>query len=113
MRVIYIAGPYRGPDSWTIEQNIRRAETLALEVWKLGCVAICPHANTRFYHKALPDKVWLEGDLEILSRCDAVLVIADWQHSIGTRAELEFATLQNIPVFYGLEELNAYIHNHD
>ena len=32
MKVGYIAGPFRGPNSWEIENNIRRAETLALEV---------------------------------------------------------------------------------
>lgn len=28
MKVIYVAGPFRAPNSWEIEQNIRRAEAL-------------------------------------------------------------------------------------
>ena len=71
-KLIYVAGPFRAPNSWEMEQNIRRAEALALEVWKLGLPAICPHANTRFYQGAAPDEVWLEGDIEIMRRCDAV-----------------------------------------
>lgn len=60
MKVIYIAGPFRGPDSWAIEQNVRAAEALALEVWRMGAVAYCPHAMTRFYQGAAPElRDWL------------------------------------------------------
>jgi len=33
MRVVYIAGPYRAPNAWEIEENIRRAERIALHIW--------------------------------------------------------------------------------
>src|SRR3990167_526080 len=105
MKVIYIAGPFRGPNSWEIEQNIRRAEGLALEVWKAGAAAICPHANTRFYQGAAQDEVWLRGDLEILRRCDAVLMTPDWQQSTGAREEHEFARQHRIAIFYALDVL--------
>lgn len=109
MKVIYIAGPFRGPNAWEIEQNIRRAEALALEVWRLGAAAICPHANTRFYQGAAPDGVWLEGDLAILARCDGVLMTEDWQQSQGAQAERLFAFKHFVPVFYTLVELNTWL----
>ena len=109
MKVIYIAGPFRGPNAWEIEQNIRRAETLALEVWKLGAAAICPHANTRFFQNAAPDKVWLDGDLEILKRCDAILMTDDWEKSEGAKAEYTFAKKNGIPVFYSVEFLKIWL----
>ena len=59
MKVVYIAGPFRGPNAWEIEQNIRRAESLALEVWRAGAAALCPYTNTRFFQGAAPDDVWL------------------------------------------------------
>lgn len=105
MKVIYVAGPFRGPSAWEIECNIRRAETLALEVWRLGAAALCPHTNTRFFQNAAPDSVWLEGDLELLRRCDAVILTEDWVRSSGARAEVEFADKLGLPVFHTLKQL--------
>lgn len=109
MKVIYIAGPFRGPDSWAIETNIRRAETLALEVWRRGAAAICPHANTRFFQGAAPDAVWLDGDLAILAKCDAILMTEDWQRSSGATAERNFAVDHGIPVLYSLDDLDLFL----
>lgn len=107
--VVYIAGPYRGPDAWTIECNIRRAETLALEVWRLGAAALCPHANTRFFQGAANDEIWLAGDLALLAKCDALLLTADWERSSGARAEVDFATARMIPVFRTLTGLAQWM----
>lgn len=109
MRVIYVAGPFRGPNSWVIEENIRRAERLALEVWRCGAAALCPHANTRFYQGAAPDDVWLEGDLAMLGRCDALIVTEDWERSTGARAEVDFARARDIPVFFTLIDLACWL----
>ena len=105
MKVVYVAGPFRGKDAWEVEQNIRRAEALALEVWRLGCAAICPHANTRFFDRALPDETFLKGDLEILRRCDAMILTEDWERSSGARAERQYAIDHNILVFYKIQDL--------
>lgn len=108
MKVIYVAGPFRGPSAWDIECNIRRAETLALEVWRLGHAALCPHTNTRFFQNAAPDEVWLKGDLELLRRCDAVVLTNDWKRSSGARAEVQFAINQGIPVFDTLHQFACW-----
>ena len=107
MHVVYIAGPFRGPAAWDIEQNIRRAEELALKVWQAGYVSLCPHANTRFFQGSAPDEVWLKGDLELLKRCDALLTVSGWQFSTGAREEVRFALESQIPVYYSLEELKS------
>jgi hypothetical protein len=109
MKLIYVAGPFRGPSAWDIECNIRRAETLALEVWRLGAAAICPHANTRFFQNAAPDEVWLKGDLEMLRRCDAVILTPDWIRSSGVRAEVEEANRLCLPVFHTLSQLSYWL----
>ena len=105
MKVVYIAGPFRADNAWDVEQNIRRAEELALQAWRAGFAVICPHANTRFYQGAAPDQVWLDGDLEILARCDAVLLTANWRDSAGTRQEVARAHHLHIPVYESLEAL--------
>jgi nucleoside 2-deoxyribosyltransferase len=109
MKVIYVAGPFRGKDAWTVENNIRRAESLALEIWRFGAAAICPHANTRFFDGAAPDKQFLEGDLEILNRCDAVLLTPDWERGEGARGERAAALVAHIPVFDDLESLRRWL----
>jgi nucleoside 2-deoxyribosyltransferase len=110
MKVVYIAGPFRGPSSWAIEQNIRRAEELALEVWNLGAAALCPHTNTRFFQGAGPDHVWLEGDLEMLGRCDALILTPDWTRSAGARAEREHAVALGLPIFENVTHLEGWLH---
>jgi hypothetical protein len=108
-KVVYIGGPFRGNSAWDIEENIRRAERLALEVWRAGAACLCPHTNTRFFQNAAPDDVWLIGDLAMLARCDAFFVTEDWERSSGTRAEVKFCEKYGIPVFYKLEDLLEWL----
>lgn len=111
IKVVYIAGPFRASNAWEVEQNIRRAEALALEVWRLGAAAICPHANTRFFDGAAANKIWLTGDLEILRRCDAVVMVMGWHESSGATQERKLAQKLNLPIFYEgcLDELETWI----
>lgn len=110
--LIYIAGPFRPKvqgNHWQIENNIRRAEELALEVWRMGGAAICPHALTRYYQGELPDATWLDGDLCILDRCDAILMTPNWKESAGATDEHKYAEFIGMPIFYTIEELGGYI----
>lgn len=109
MKVVYVAGPFRGPNAWEIEENIRRAERLALQVWRSGAAALCPHTNTRFFQGAADDAVWLDGDLELLARCDAVILTPNWRESSGARAEHGFATSRGIPVFHEIRDLTDWM----
>lgn len=109
MKVGYVAGPFRGASHWDIAENIRNAERLALAVWKLGAACICPHANTAHFQNAAPDEVWLQGDLEMLARCDFVLMTPDWQRSTGARAEYDFAKDKGIPIFFDLPTLESWL----
>lgn len=109
MRLVFISGPFRGKDHWEVENNIRRAESLALAVWRLGAAVICPHCNTRFFSGAADDSVWLAGDIEMLRRCDAIIVTPDWRKSSGARAEVEFSYKQGIPLFTGISDLKEWL----
>ncbi len=112
MKVVYVAGPFRSvnpngrSNSWGVQSNVMRAMALALEVWKLGHAAVCPHSNTMFFQDAdgCVDDVWLNGDLEILKRCDAVLMTPDYERSSGARAERDEALRVGLPVFETLAE---------
>ena len=100
MKVVYIAGPYRAATAWQIEQNIRRAEAVALAVARLGAMPLCPHALTRFYHGELTDEFWLDGTAELLKRCDASMHVIGWEFSEGSVDEHDIAILRGFPLFY-------------
>lgn len=93
MKLVYIAGPYLAGTAWDVEQNIRRAEDAAYMVLKCGAMPVCPHTNTRGYFQGVAsDEQILKGTLELLRRCDAILLIEEWQSSagsIGEQAEAE------------------------
>jgi hypothetical protein len=105
MKLIYIIGPFRAENSWLVEQNIRRAEEVALQLWQKGFAVICPHTNTRFFDGAAHDKNFLNGDLEILKRCDAALCIQGWMNSIGSCREKDFCFTNRIALYYSVNDL--------
>jgi len=109
MKLVYIAGKFRGPTAWDIEQNIRRAEWVGMEVARLGAAPLIPHANTRFFHGTLTDEFWLAATLEMLDRCDAVQLVQGWPESKGTLAEIERARARGIPVFAVGGDLEAWL----
>lgn len=97
--VLYIAGPYRAATPWRILNNIRHAQDVALQIWRRGAVALCPHANTALFDHEMPDAIWLDGDLELIRRSDAVVMVTGWQASTGASAERDFAKELRLPVF--------------
>ena len=109
-KVIYVAGKYNDErGEWYILCNIREAERAAQFIWLQGGVAICPHMNTRMWGGLLPDDAWIEGDLEIIRRCDAIFMLPNWITSKGAKQELEFAMMHNIPVLYDNKDLLEFL----
>jgi len=108
MQLVYIAGPFRAATAWEIEQNVRRAEELALEVARAGAMPVCPHTNTRFFHGQCTDEFWLAGTLELLRRCDAVVAAYGWERSSGSRAEIETAFKLGTPVFLAATSMDSF-----
>ncbi len=104
MKVAYIAGPYRSPKGeYFVLQNIQRASEFALKYWSLGYAVICPHRNTAFFGGALPDRVWLDGDLELLARSDVIVMIPGWKASAGARMERGKALELHKEIIYEVE----------
>jgi nucleoside 2-deoxyribosyltransferase len=109
MRTIYVAGPFKADTDEGVEFNIARAEALGKEVGKLGASPVIPHANTRSFHKEFPEEFMLEATLELMRRCDAVVLTEGWQESSGTRDEICEANWLGIPVFYTLFGLKSWL----
>ncbi len=109
MKVIYIAGKYRGQSEWQVKQNIQHAEKAAMRLWQKGYAVICPHLNTAFFGGGCDDSVWLEGDLEILKRCDAIYMLTGWTDSEGSRAEFQLAKDMGKDIYYEIDDLTELI----
>ncbi|HYF36173.1 MAG TPA: DUF4406 domain-containing protein [Prosthecobacter sp.] len=109
MKLIYVIGPYRSPTEHGVSENIRRAEAVAAEVWKMGAACICPHKNTAFMGGVVDDKVFLQGDLKIMARCDAVVTVDGWEASEGSCGEVDAAVEWGITVFHGIESLKKWL----
>lgn len=99
MKVAYVAGPYRGQGANGIVQNILNARAVAVELWQMGYAVVTPHLNTALMDGAAPDSVWLAGDLEIMRRCDLVVLLPGWAYSEGAVAEYLEAQRRGIPVY--------------
>lgn len=99
MKLVYIAGPFSAPTAWAIEQNVRRAEEVGLRVAGYGAMPVIPHANTRYFHDQFTPEFWYEGTLELLRRCDGIVLFGDWASSKGAAAEREEARVLGLAAF--------------
>lgn len=90
--VAYVSGPYRDKrGSWYVEQNIWKAEAVAAELWRMGYAVICPHTNTRHMDGLVDAETFIDGDIEIVKRCDVVVMLPDWHRSEGALLEKKAA----------------------
>ena len=97
--VVYVAGPYRGKNAWEVEQNIRLAEGVGFRVAQMGAMPLIPHTNTRFFSGTLTSQFWIDGALELLRRCNAVVLCWGWGSSEGSVGEYDEALRLGIPIF--------------
>jgi len=115
LKIVYVAGKYLGNCDWETYLNIHHAKVEARKLWDEGWAVICPHANTAFFggvgerDKENPNgdwQRWLKGDLEIISRCDAIYMLNNWEDSKGAKLELVKAKELGLLVIFE-EEKNA------
>lgn len=101
MRVIYVAGAYRSKSLNKIWENINHAMRQSRKLWLAGWAVICPHANTAFMDE-MPktDDMFINGDLEILKRCDAIYMLQGWENSVGATGEFNLAMELGLEVYF-------------
>ena len=103
MTLVYVAGSYRALTQAQVESNIDSARKMAGRLWAEGFTVVCPHTNTAHFDTlfpGIPDEAYRDGDIEILSRCDAVVAAPGWSESNGTLRELKYAVDHLIPVYF-------------
>jgi len=99
MKLAFVSGPYRAKTINEIHDNIEQARHVAIGLWRLGYAVHCPHTGSAYMDGVVPDEVFLAGDIEILKRCDLVVMVPEWRHSSGSREEYAVAREHGIPVF--------------
>lgn len=105
MKLIYVAGPYRADSFGGIELNIMYAQKAAKKLWKEGWAVLTPHLNTAHFDGVVPDKAFLEGTKEMLTRCDAIYLLSRWTESQGAISEYRKAKELGLEIYY--EEENS------
>ncbi len=96
--LIYVVGPYRAPTAWQREQNIHRARAWGVTIARCGAYPVIPHSNTAHFDGEAEDTLWLAGTLELMRRCDGVLLTGEWRRSSGSRAERAEAERLSLPI---------------
>lgn len=108
--LVYVAGPYRAETREGVELHIQTARAVGLQVARKGWCPVIPHTMLAHLDAAAPsiaDQFWLDATLELMRRCDAVLLLPGWTQSSGTRAEVAEAQRLGLPVFDAVDFLPA------
>lgn len=106
-RLVYVIGAYSGD----VEGNIKKAEAVSIELICAGYHVFTPHKNTAEYEKyegsmlnrfnplphVISKQTWMDLDLNILSRCDAIFIMESAKDSEGSQIEIAFAREHDIP----------------
>ena len=107
--LVYVAGPYSAPTPAERAANIEAAWTVGYQVASLGAYPVVPHMNTAHMDDLQDWQWWIDATLELMLRCNAVLMMEGWEASRGARGEEAAAKRFEIPVFYKIEDLADWI----
>jgi len=97
--VVYVAGPYRAPTWGGVKKNVADAMDVAAELLRAGYTVICPHSMTHgFEMYGLHDDVFLHNDMQLVRRCDALVMLPNWKTSRGCWDEYNMARWLGKPI---------------
>lgn len=101
--LVYVIGAYSG----NVDENIQKAEAISIQLIRDGYHVITPHKNTAGYEhyedETLTYETWIEMDLDILSRCDAVFIMNNAKKSKGAQIEIAHAKKIGLKIMYESE----------
>lgn len=109
MALVYIAGPYTAKSRWDVTCNVNAAKRVALEVGTLGLFPVTPHVLGSGFEDCQTEEFWYRGTLELLRRCDAVILVPGWENSKGATEERRAALELGLPVFERVADLEGLV----
>jgi hypothetical protein len=100
--LLYVSGPYTADTPGGIDANVAEARKVGIELWERGHVVIVPHLNTLHFEQdcKLEHADYIRGDLQIIARCDGMVMLPTWGASRGAREEHEYAQAIGVPIWY-------------
>ena len=108
--MIYLASPYSHPDPAVRDERFHAVCRAAAALLRAGHAVLSPIAHSHALARhGLPTEwsFWSRYDLEMLARCDqvVVLMLPGWQESAGVREEIRIARELGKPVRYVAPDL--------
>ena len=123
-----VIGPFRAASEYERRAHIARAEAIALAVARAGAFPRCPHTHTAHFDgvAGVDNALWMELGLDMLSECDAAVLVPGWQRyldptievaSHGSIAERDWCAAHGLLVLRDQAEVIAFVarwkHDHD
>jgi len=103
-KLLYVAGPFSPNDVCpSVAYNVGVACEVGRRYLMLGHSVFVPHAAFGWIAQEPEHPEWdemMEHCLEILSRCDGIVMCPRWEHSKGARIEHALARKKGLPVMY-------------
>lgn len=106
----YLSVPMSAPTA--LSRQLLRFAALATStrLWEAGILHYCPPANGPAIGSSdLPYEYWMAMDLEVLKRCDWILMGEGWEDSHGCVREFNLAMNIGIPVLFTLQQAADFI----
>lgn len=104
--MIYFASPYSSPDPKVAQLRHDLVQEAMAHFMEQGTYIYSPivlcHNTALKYALPTDAKYWEAYNNNTIRRCDEmwVFMIDGWEQSIGVTAEIEFAKLISIPIYY-------------
>lgn len=105
----YLSGKMTGLKEEEIWKNFQRAENIVIDNWRddYGCMSVMNPAVTYAMRKfdAFSYEDWLKIDFAMLDACDAVVLLPNWEDSMGAKREIMHAWETKKVVYFPSEIL--------
>lgn len=111
MKIVFIAGPFRGDGSTSAKEvNVETARKYVRKFIENDISFYSPHLNLDqeiLTFEEDKSQYAINTNHTFLERCDILAVLPGWRESSGTVGEIELAQKSGKPIFY-LEEPEVF-----
>lgn len=99
---IYISGPITGMELPVIYRKFLNAEW---KIQELGHIAVNPLKIGSVLPKDFRHQDYMDVDMVILKKMDAIVLLEGWESSQGCTQEFSYACRNDMKIFYDLEDI--------
>lgn len=102
-KLYYLAHPYASDPLLNTFTITRIAAILVSKGYNIYSPITHTHhidVQLKYMDKTITNEQWVDYDMIILSKCDAIIMAGDWRDSKGCMREVELMEISNKPLFY-------------